>query len=385
MQSKPFVVALEEHYLDADLATAFLGRQPDRQSEIEKRLLDVGALRLREMDEAGIDLQVLSHGAPAAQGLAPETAVRLARQTNDRLHAIVQANPQRFAAFAILPTPDPQAAADELEYAVSTLGFKGAMIHGLTHGVFIDDRRFWPIFERAEALDVPLYMHPSYPNPVVIDAYYKDYADQYPELIGPALGFTVETATQGVRLVLSGVFQKYPGLRIVMGHLGEGIPFLLWRINESLSRPGNAASLLFPRCVPQAFLSDDQRQLLRHGAGLRDRGNGRGPHSVLGRLAVYRQRSRNEVAVERSAYGNGQSSDLRRQRKDTAEALAAKRGAASPISHIYQATAHRITPSRTLALRSLEEKTHARRIRHATPYSAMRTRDLFAIASISLM
>ena len=245
MQSKPFVVALEEHYLDADLATAFLGRQPDRQSEIEKRLLDVGALRLREMDEAGIDLQVLSHGAPAAQGLAPETAVRLARQTNDRLHAIVQANPQRFAAFAILPTPDPQAAADELDYAVSTLGFKGAMIHGLTHGVFIDDRRFWPIFERAEALDVPLYMHPSFPNPVVIDAYYKDYADQYPELIGPALGFTVETATQGVRLVLSGVFQKYPGLRIVMGHLGEGIPFLLWRINESLSRPGNAASLSF--------------------------------------------------------------------------------------------------------------------------------------------
>jgi predicted TIM-barrel fold metal-dependent hydrolase len=245
MQSKPFVVALEEHYLDADLATAFLGRPPDRQSEIEKRLLDVGELRLREMDEAGIDLQVLSHGAPAAQGLDPDRAVRLARQANDRLHALVKVNPGRFAAFAILPTPDPQAAADELEYAVSKLGFKGAMIHGLTHGLFIDDRRFWPIFERAEALDVPLYMHPSYPNPVVIDAYYKDYADQYPELIGPALGFTVETATQGVRLVLSGVFQKYPGLKIVMGHLGEGLPFLLWRINESLSRPGNAASASF--------------------------------------------------------------------------------------------------------------------------------------------
>jgi 2,3-dihydroxybenzoate decarboxylase len=245
MQSKPFVVALEEHYLDADLAAAFLGREPDRQSEIEKRLLDVGALRLREMDEAGIDLQVLSHGAPAVQGLDPERAVHFARQTNDRLHAIVKANPGRFAAFAILPTPDPQAAADELEYAVCKLGFKGAMIHGLTHGLFIDDRRFWPIFERAEAMDVPLYMHPSYPNPVVVDAYYKDYADQYPELIGPALGFTVETATQGVRLVLSGVFQKYPGLRIVMGHLGEGIPFLLWRINESLSRPGNAVSSSF--------------------------------------------------------------------------------------------------------------------------------------------
>jgi 2,3-dihydroxybenzoate decarboxylase len=169
-----------------------------------------------------------------------ETAVRLTRQANERLHTFVQTNPKRFAAFGILPTPDPKAAADELEYVVTRLGFKGAMIHGLTNGRFIDDKQFWPIFERAQALDVPLYIHPSFPHPAVAAAYYNDYVAQYPEIIGPALGFTVETATQGVRLILSGLFKQHPRLKIILGHLGEGIPFLLWRIDQSLSRPGNS-------------------------------------------------------------------------------------------------------------------------------------------------
>ena len=240
MQGKPFIIALEEHYLDRELATLLSGSSVPTVTEIDKRLMNVGELRMREMDLAGIDIQVLSHGAPGTQQLEADLAVRATRETNDRLHAIVQSNPKRFAAFAILPTPDPKAAADELERTVTKLGFKGAMIHGLTHGRFIDERAFWPIFERAEALDVPIYLHPSYPNPVVAEAYYNDYATQYPELLGPALGFTVETATQAVRLVLSGVFETYPRLNIILGHLGEGIPFLLWRINQSLSRPGNS-------------------------------------------------------------------------------------------------------------------------------------------------
>src|SRR5207302_10838119 len=109
----------------------------------------------------------------------------------------------------------------------------------LTNGLFLDDKQFWPIFERAHALDVPLYMHPSIPHPAVIEAYYKDYVAQYPSLLRAAWGFTVETATQGIRLVLSGVFDAYPNLKIILGHLGEGLPFTLWRIDESLSRPGN--------------------------------------------------------------------------------------------------------------------------------------------------
>ena len=116
------------------------------------------------------------------------------------------------------------------------------MVHGLTNGKFLDEKQFWPIFERAEALDAPIYMHPSFPSPAVIDVYYKDYASAFPELIGPALGFTVEAATQAIRLVISGVFEKYPKLKIILGHLGEGIPFLLWRIDESLARSNSGPS-----------------------------------------------------------------------------------------------------------------------------------------------
>jgi 2,3-dihydroxybenzoate decarboxylase len=191
------------------------------------------------MDAAGIDIQVISHGAPSAQRLDADTAVRLARGANDRLAEAVAAHPDRFAAFATLPTPDPEAAAAELDRAVTTLGFKGAMVHGLTNGVFFDDRRFWPICERAQALDVPIYLHPAAPHRAVVDAYYGDYVQDYPSLLSAGWGFTIETATQGIRMVLSGVFEAYPNLKIVLGHMGEGLPFLLWRINHALARPGN--------------------------------------------------------------------------------------------------------------------------------------------------
>ncbi|RPI43065.1 MAG: amidohydrolase [Betaproteobacteria bacterium] len=232
------VIALEEHYCDDELTATFEGPE-GRAPEIRKRLFDLGELRLAEMDEAGIDVQVLSHSAPSTQRLDPETAVRLARGANDRLHQAIQRNPQRFAAFAALPTPDPQAAADELERTVTRLGFKGAMVHGLTNGVFFDDKRFWPIMERAQALDVPIYLHPAVPHKAVIDVYYKDYVGKYPAITNAAWGFTVETATQGVRMVLSGAFDAFPNLKIILGHLGEGLPFLIWRIDMALNRPGS--------------------------------------------------------------------------------------------------------------------------------------------------
>jgi 2,3-dihydroxybenzoate decarboxylase len=196
----------------------------------------VGALRLREMDEAGIDIQVLSHSAPATQRIAAENAVPVARKANDRLQGLVRASNGRLEGFAVLPTADPKAAADELERAVTKLGFKGAMVHGLTNGIWFDDKRFWPIFERARALDVPLYIHPALPHPAVVDAYYRDYLKEFPALLTAAWGFTVETATQGIRLVLSGVFEKHPGVKIILGHLGESLPFSLWRIDMALSR-----------------------------------------------------------------------------------------------------------------------------------------------------
>jgi 2,3-dihydroxybenzoate decarboxylase len=164
--------------------------------------------------------------------------VAVTRRANDRLAATIATHPTRFAGFAALPTADPEAAADELERSVNELGFKGAMIHGLADGVFVDAKRFWPIFARAEKLDVPIYLHPSVPHPQVMDAYYKDYAKDFPMVIRAAWGYTVETATQAIRLVLSGVFEAHPNLKIILGHLGETLPFLVWRIDHALSRPG---------------------------------------------------------------------------------------------------------------------------------------------------
>jgi len=237
-EKKPRIIALEEHYLDPDVAAQGDGFRGGSSALVE-RLSDLGALRLREMDEAGIDVQVISHAPPATQRLNPETAVELAIRANNRLHEAVGLHPSRFAGFATLPTPDPAAAADELERAVTTLGFKGAMVHGLTNGLFIDDKRFWPIFERAQALDVPIYAHPAAPHDAVVAAYYQDYAAAYPSLLSAGWGFTVETATQAIRLVLSGVFDAYPRLTFILGHMGESLPFSLHRIDEQLSRPGN--------------------------------------------------------------------------------------------------------------------------------------------------
>jgi predicted TIM-barrel fold metal-dependent hydrolase len=232
------IIALEEHYWDAELAATFTGLDAGGNPQLAARLREVGAARIKDMDEAGIDMQVLSHSAPSLQKTPIDTAAALARRVNDRLAALIAANPTRFAGFAALPTSDPAAAADELERCVKVLGFKGAMIHGLSEGHFIDETKFWPIFARAEALDVPIYLHPSVPHPAVIDAYYKEYMQDYPVFIRAAWGYTVEAATLAIRLVLSGVFEKHPKLNFILGHLGEGIPFLLWRLNSALARPG---------------------------------------------------------------------------------------------------------------------------------------------------
>jgi predicted TIM-barrel fold metal-dependent hydrolase len=226
------VIALEEHYANPEWLEVFKSVKGYQPAAIMDRLLDLGELRIREMDAAGIDVQVLSHTSPATQIGDADSTMRMAVRMNDALAETVRQHPDRFAAFAVLPTPDPAAAADELERVVTKLGFKGAMIHGLTNGVFFDDKRFWPIFARAQELDVPLYIHPSMPHPAVIEAYYKD----YPGLIRASWGFGVEAGTQGLRLIMSGVFDAYPRLKIILGHLGEGIPFSLWRTDAYIAR-----------------------------------------------------------------------------------------------------------------------------------------------------
>jgi 2,3-dihydroxybenzoate decarboxylase len=226
------IITLEEHYLDAELAE--LLKVPNTATI--RKLLDLDGARLAEMDEAGIDVQVLSHSAPGLQRVDEPGAVELARRVNDRLHRTVQSNPARFAAFASLPTAAPDAAARELERAVTKLGFKGAMIHGLTGGRFIDDRCYRPILRCAEELDVPLYLHPAEPHPAVVNAYYQDFIKTHPILMRAAWGFTFEAGTEAVRLILSGALDAFPRLKIILGHLGEAIPFLMSRIDEAFSR-----------------------------------------------------------------------------------------------------------------------------------------------------
>jgi predicted TIM-barrel fold metal-dependent hydrolase len=225
------LIAIEEHFWTPELK----GLRPAeliRDPEHGKRLDDIGALRIAEMDASGIDMQVFSETAPAVHNLDPDKAVPLARRSNDYLAECIGHNPTRFSGFAALPVSDPKAAADELERAVTKLGLKGAMFMGLCKDRFLDDKFFWPIFERAQALDVPVYLHPSKPHAAVVAAYFKD----YPALIGPSLGFGNEVLTMALRLVVAGVLDAYPRLKIIIGHLGEGLPFLQWRTDRSLAR-----------------------------------------------------------------------------------------------------------------------------------------------------
>ncbi|WP_346896719.1 amidohydrolase family protein [uncultured Roseibium sp.] len=237
----PGIIALEEHFMHPTLA-GYLGPAADPPSAIRDRLYDFAGIRIQEMDAAGIDMQVLSHQSPGSQRLSDEVALEACRNVNDALATVIREAPHRFAGFAMIPTMMPQKAADELTRAVEDLGLKGAMIHGLSRGRFTDGEDFWPIYERAAALDVPIYLHPALPDKSVTASYYAPYDESHPALVKAAWGFGVETGTHAVRLILSGVFDRYPDLKIILGHLGEAIPFLLPRIDEALSRPENAST-----------------------------------------------------------------------------------------------------------------------------------------------
>lgn len=222
----PKVVVLEEHFSHPEL----LGAMP--MPSIAERLLDLGEGRLKAMDEAGIDLQVLSHFPPGPQNLPAPEAIDMARRTNELICDTVAARPDRFAGFASLPLTAPQEACAELERAVNSLGLKGAMLHGMAAGKPLDDRSLWPVFQTAEALDVPVYIHPDMPPPAVAEAYYRG----YPALIGPGWSFTVESATQALRLMICGLLDECPRLKLILGHMGETLPFTIVRCDAAITQ-----------------------------------------------------------------------------------------------------------------------------------------------------
>ena len=235
-------IAIEEHfttpmYREKVPANEFrnfylASRSEQLGHDIAEQNADLGARRLAYMDAAGVDVQVLSFGSPGPQAFGAADAIPMARDANDLASETVRAHPDRFAAFAALPTADPGAAALELERAVNRLGFKGAMIHGHQQGGFLDERKYWVIFERAQALGVPIYLHPTYPHPDALKAYFQGYED----LARAAWGFAVDTSCHFLRIVFAGVFDAYPDLRIILGHLGEGLPFAMHRLNDHTCR-----------------------------------------------------------------------------------------------------------------------------------------------------
>src|SRR5271170_1884082 len=224
------IITLEDHFLHPKLRELYPASWVKLLDMVKGRLTDVGPERIRRMDAAGIDLQVLSHVQPGVQTLECNTAIRLSREVNDWLGSVIQEYPTRFAGFATLPTQSPIDAADELERTVLQLGFKGALINGHTNGRYLDEDSFSPILERAQALDVPIYIHPTDPPQAIIDTYYKD----CPAMM-QGWGWQVETGTHLLKLVSSGVFDRYPQLKIIVGHMGELIPFSLRRINAALT------------------------------------------------------------------------------------------------------------------------------------------------------
>ena len=232
------VIAIEEHFITPlyrekvganEFRNFYLKSRGEQLGhDIVEQNSDLGAERLAHMDAAGVDVQVLSFGSPGPQAFGAEVAIPMARDANDRLYQAIQKHPGRFAGFAALPTADPEAAAQELERCVSKLGFKGAMIHGHTRGSFLDERKYWTIFERAQALGVPIYLHPTLPHPEAVKAYFEGYE----ELARAGWGFAVDTSCHFLRIVFAGVFDAYPRLRIILGHLGEGLPFAMHRLND---------------------------------------------------------------------------------------------------------------------------------------------------------
>ena len=248
------IVALEEHFVTDEVMR--LGKAVDRrwrddsagimppESDMMTRVRDLGDERIRLMDESGVDVQVLSLTAPGVQNLEAADARDAASRVNDLIASTVAGRPDRFQGFATLPTPDPVAAARELERAVGQLDLQGAMIFGRTRDRNADSPEFTPIYEAAAALRVPLYLHPQIPDRPVRDSYYSGLDDGLDlNLAMGGIGWHYDAGLQILRLILSGTFDRFPDLQVIAGHWGEVVAFYLERVNllsstaKKLERP----------------------------------------------------------------------------------------------------------------------------------------------------
>jgi predicted TIM-barrel fold metal-dependent hydrolase len=233
-------ITLEEHFVTESFlrATGAYGKSaPPYLVELQSKLLDLGAGRIAAMDEASVDLQLLSLAAIGVDELDAVTSTSLFRDINDELAAATRSHPTRLAGFATLALKEPATAAIEFERCITQLGFHGALLDGTTDGLFLDDPRFLPIFEIAAHLNVPIYLHPAPPPAPVQQAYFSGLPGELGHLLSIAgWGWHAETALHTLRLIVSGLFDRLPTLQLIIGHMGEGLPYALARSSSVLSQ-----------------------------------------------------------------------------------------------------------------------------------------------------
>ncbi|OGO22534.1 MAG: hypothetical protein A2144_02245 [Chloroflexi bacterium RBG_16_50_9] len=268
-------IAVEEHFFTEDYLTYLRSRKefpkreifedenhrkverdwftPDNSFIVDpnhlNKIVNLGEGRLKDMDESGIDMQVLSLSFPGAELFDAPEGTLMAKRTNDELYKTIKKYPKRFAGLASIAPQNPETAATELERAVKELGFKGVMINSHVRGEYLDDRKYRVIFQKAEELDVPIYIHPKTPSPDMIKPYLA-----YPELALAMLGFAAEAGLHAMRLICSDVFDEYPDLKIILGHLGEALPYWLWRIDNHWQRSTLAKK---HRKLPSQYFKDN--------------------------------------------------------------------------------------------------------------------------------
>jgi 2,3-dihydroxybenzoate decarboxylase len=262
------LIAAEEGFAlpETQAATrAYLGAHPDAEPGLRALMMGFGqdqgrrwfadlvdfkGARENAMDAAGITTQLLLHGSPGVQIFDAAQAAELATLVNDSVAAIARREPRRYAPLATIAPQNPAKAASELERAVRRLGLHGALINSHTKGEYLDDPKFWPIFESAEALGVAIYLHPREPAPAMLQPFLQN------SLVGPIWGFAADTGLHALRLIMAGVFDQFPRLQIAVGHLGEGLPFFIDRIDIRYRADGSPSRVKLKK-MPSAYLREN--------------------------------------------------------------------------------------------------------------------------------
>ncbi len=227
MEAQRELVANTQEY-DPDL---FLWRvQTDPNGPVHNKLIDLYEMRMQEMDKYDVDMHLLALTSTGVQMMEADRAVAVAEIGNDRLHEAIQRHPDRFTGLATIAVQDPPRAVKEIERAITKLKLNGIMINSHTNGEYLSEQKYWPILEAIEDLNVPLYIHPRAPIPLMAKAYKTDHLEH------AIWGYQAETGLHGLRLITGGVFDQFPKLQVVLGHMGEGIPYWLYRLDFMYGR-----------------------------------------------------------------------------------------------------------------------------------------------------